>query len=236
MNIDAHYSGKGNFVISDAYLADLKHAKAIVDDASIIPHEVISQIFAGASFLKERQLEATFSEWIECASVGRFEQAETPKIVHRIWLTNPTKPSNPFERFHSSFEKFTMQGFGSNWHHIFWTNDPISLPGFGKLMSSCGASWEIRQIDTHIAQSPWQRLIERLVADQKYVSASDLLRLYVLNEIGGVYADLGFHFKENMDFLTENFEHCFVFSQQKFFQNSFIMLPPANKICKKSTI
>ncbi len=115
------------------------------------------------------------------------EYAGIENITHRIWITNPDDnqfiPQDRLENYVASLELMPMCD------HIFWTwdrNDVLEQQAY--LREHGVQCYAVKDyIDTFITK----HLIIKLMNDGLYGFASNLIRLEVLNEKGGVYCDIG---------------------------------------------
>jgi hypothetical protein len=195
------------------------------------PHEIITNLFAHSPSFNGSSIEETFLSWFEKAKLAPSPQtASIPSIVHRIWLTNPADPYDPTEEFGDQLLEEIRCSYGEMWRHIFWTNDPTHLANLWAKLADSGANIEVWHYEDVWAIDAWRPLIGKLIADKKYVSASDALRICVLNSIGGIYCDMSFGFKTNIDPIIGFFDYAFVYAEQNFFQNSFLMMPKNNVV------
>lgn len=157
-----------------------------------------------------------------------------PKIIHRIWLTHPDSPHEPRADYIGPLVADADRHFERGWQTWVWVQDPARLPLTSALCAAHSDSVRIRTIDAVRRGEGWENAFDRLMADDKYPFASDLLRVRILREFGGCYADLGLRFK-SPDFLcalAENFDYAMILWETLFFQNSLLLMPPESEVAR----
>lgn len=154
-----------------------------------------------------------------------------PPISHLVWITDPSNPAEfrekDLERLAERVKLFSHGAY--NWKFYLWVNvDEKLLP---KTRERCaGLGVELKNIDT--LQSPLRLLAQRLAKDKKYVLASDIIRILVVSENGGLYTDNDYSFYQNIDIYIMNFDSIFGFDghRQVSLGNAFIAAVPRHPV------
>ncbi|MDP3532621.1 MAG: glycosyltransferase [Alphaproteobacteria bacterium] len=120
-----------------------------------------------------------------------------PLITHKIWLTNPNKPSEMPDKYTEWYEntiKFNKPIDG--WRHILWIQDRKLLPRTVELAEESGNIEVIELTDDILDQLKNKEVFLKSIAQNKFAMAADTLRVELLNVYGGIYLDTdyeGFH-------------------------------------------
>lgn len=118
------------------------------------------------------------------------EEPKIPLITHHIWLTNPAKPSDMFDRYVKWMEntaKFNKTKDG--WKHFLWIQSKDLLPEFVERISQ-NPDITIMEIDENFKQEMTNRTeYEDALSRLKFGMSSDILRLEILKKYGGIYLD-----------------------------------------------
>jgi hypothetical protein len=126
-----------------------------------------------------------------------------PPIVHRVWITDPDRPHKPPDRYIQNIAQEAASI--TDWQLIFWTNvDSLGQAVAGE-MRAAGAVVDNRNLTEAMAGEPLLEVINKYVAHQKYVSASDIARMLILRKEGGLYADMGV---QTSRILFDMIDHC----------------------------
>jgi|GEM_PF-1327784 len=145
------------------------------------------------------------------------DEDNIPKTVHHIWLTKASKARELFEadiKNVISTKKFFAQG-GEGWSHVVWTNDKDLIPNSVKKLESNGV--QVRSIyDYQDELKLFDQIIE-LTQKGRYGMASDTLRLSIIWNEGGVYADLNFGFEQSITGYLEKYDFFCGDFQNNFF-------------------
>lgn len=137
---------------------------------------------------------------------------KVPRTMHKIWI------SKDFE-IPEDFLKISRQSISdmSTWTFFFWVMD-FEKPrrSAERLRKKFGGRVVVKLVD-EILESMTQKVqrdFHNLVDSGFYAKASDLLRLYVLYEHGGVFTDLDISFKMDISFLLNYDLTVFMFRNQ----------------------
>ena len=155
-----------------------------------------------------------------------------PRILHKLWLTNPEAPSEPLDDYITALVEDASRLHESGWQVFVWLQDEELVPAaVGKLRKSEG-SIQIRQIRDHVPHGKWLELFDRFLADRKFPFAADVLRMVILHQYGGFYGDLGVRIQhiDIANFIADDFDYSFIFWDTMFFQNSFMAMAPRSEL------
>ena len=120
-----------------------------------------------------------------------------PKIIHRIWLTDSVNPVEPPHIYIQKMINESNEYAAHGWQLWFWTADPGRLPNTISHLQANNSPITLKnfRVDVLSGQA-WEGNFEKLLSERKFAFASDLLRMKLLYEYGGIYADMGARFKE----------------------------------------
>lgn len=130
--------------------------------------------------------------------VEKSAEAKMPYILHHVWLTHPSSPREISEVDFANLIA-TKSIFGQapvKWKHIVWCNDPEIIPLSVAKLREFGI--EVKSIYEHQEDLRLFKFIETLVENKLWGTASDTLRISVLESFGGVYADLNYVFNREV--------------------------------------
>ena len=129
-----------------------------------------------------------------------------PRIIHHIWLTNTRQKKDISESAIENICKtrdlfFRSKGSflpkAKQWEHIVWVNDKALIPETVKKLEEKNIQVrEISEIEDHLKLG---KKVRDLIKDGSWGMASDTLRYDLVNYLGGVYADVNFVFKRNIE-------------------------------------
>jgi hypothetical protein len=146
-----------------------------------------------------------------------------PKLIHRLWLTNPESPAFPPEDYLRRICRQSKRLSGS-YSFIFWHNAPKMASALAAQFQE--AAMEFREISS-LRAAP--RMLERInlaIRNQKYVLAGDISKYLILRDIGGIYADLGLDFGADLVDLVSASDVALLLDRNLFFQPAFMAAPP----------
>ena len=120
-----------------------------------------------------------------------------PREIHFVWFTRPSKVKEPVElqdqREMVETTARMVQGkmnSGRNesdrWKMTIWTNDKALLPKTEEWGKSLGIV--MREIKELPVFEEYRHVFDRMLADN-VVMASDLGRMLILHDVGGLYLD-----------------------------------------------
>jgi hypothetical protein len=154
---------------------------------------------------------------------------QIPALTHRIWLTNRTNPSMPPERYIDNYLKM-IHDLPLNSTHFFWTNSE-AVRSYIDLKIRNARNFRVTVMDIELFnEEASYSAIGRLVADQKYVLAADILKMVILNRFGGIYSDLGIVYDNALFLLIQSSDYAFIVGESSFFQTSFFACAPGANI------
>lgn len=132
--------------------------------------------------------------------VGRYEQNETPlprNLLH-IWI-GPKRLPDEFTRNVNAFNAMNLEeGFQS----FLFTDSSLEPARWKKMLSNLNPFNEslnnkIRKIDVHTSPDlsdfrtgPLHAIYQDAIRNKRYAQGADILRIQVLNQFGGIYADV----------------------------------------------
>jgi hypothetical protein len=155
-------------------------------------------------------------------SQPKLKSATTPKIIHRVWLTDAKEPSLPPEgylkRIHAQARKL-----GDEYQYIFWNNSDLASSTFGSYFSDVNI--DFRDINTLLSEPKILDGIQHAISVRKFVMAGDMTKFLVLREFGGVYADLGVDFERPLLELIAHSDISLFLDRNLFFQPAFMAAP-----------
>lgn len=152
-----------------------------------------------------------------------------PHIVHKIWITSESAPVCPDDDLISRLFK-SVESAPSDWKFIFWTNSNhvASAVLQKKIQSNARAILILNLNDINLGVL--KDNISTLIRDNKYVLAADLLKIAILHEFGGIYADLGVHLANDLLNIFGICDYVFMLGQAGFLQTSMLAMPPQSQL------
>lgn len=117
-----------------------------------------------------------------------------PQITHQIYLSSKTVPKkmNALSLDITIKTLNRLNQANENWKHYVWTNDPSVIQDEIKVISNVEIHFisELKDEDLHTKVN---LILDQAKFDKAmYPKASDLLRLKILKDIGGLYRDLDY--------------------------------------------
>ncbi|MGV3552891.1 tetratricopeptide repeat protein [Rhizobium sp.] len=227
---------------TDSVFDDLADVRDLMKHAATQPHWFMTKYFqhAGVTIDEDShrllamadKAEAIVREWRNPAPSTIPAGARIPRILHRIWLTNPASPSEPLEDYITALLHDAALLRQSGWRVCFWLQDEELIPRTVSRLKAANGTVEICRIDDHIRRGDWRSLYDAFVSDRKFPFAADVLRMVILHQYGGFYGDLGVRIRQPdiANRIAEDFDYSFIFWETMFFQNSFMAMAPASPL------
>ena len=127
------------------------------------------------------------------------ENNKIPYKLHYIWLTHPFSPREVHSLDVDTIlqNKKTFENSKQNWTHIIWTNNKSLIPNSVAEFEKEGlVIREIGEIKDQLILFPQ---INEFIDKKQWGVASDILRYNLIEQLGGVYADVNFKFNRNIE-------------------------------------
>lgn len=241
--LDAHESAAKRAILN-YFVEDLSKVQISLQASRINVHHFIAQ------FLKHTKRSAdeayySIAEMISSAKrvvedvaakpCGKTSDNPIPRIIHRIWLTDAAAPAEPpsdyVDRLISESEKYTTRG----WELFLWVRDLADIPLTIRRLDLEGGRIRVMRIEEGDATKGWANLYRAFLRDRKFPFAADVLRVKLLHEYGGFYADLGVNLVHPLvaEFISDHFDYAFIFWETMFFQNSFMAMRSATTLSER---
>lgn len=161
-------------------------------------------------------------------------ESKIPLLSHLVWLTNPSKPvefrEEDFNRLEKKISLFKQGKY--QWKFFLWTNaDEKSLPKTYQKCADLGV--EVRSIES--LDASLIKVAKTLVGNKKIGAASDIVRVILLEQEGGIYSDNDYSFHANMDIWIGNFNSVFGFYDHSipFLGNAFMAASPRHPVLRE---
>lgn len=150
-------------------------------------------------------------------------------ITHKVWLTNPDNPAP----FNSDILGNLIQTYKSldRYRHIFWTNYPDILLDAFKAIESEGITLEVHHVD-ELENTPGKTLLDTYMKNNMFAFASDILRLQILCNYGGLYSDCGWIIDKNITKIIGNFDYVITSFGGVSAGHAFMFMKKGNNVCK----
>lgn len=216
--------------IEIAYSKDLIELNKIIESPPLGVHSFIANLEKSFCFLSidaiKKKLKKTIVS-LPDRKGGLITKKPIPRIMHRVWL-NSKKSVIPEEKYLATI-KATCQNLGKDWQHIIWVNNSETkktLDSYYKNIKN------LKVVDIRYDFSPLMLgdNIDKLIQDGKLAFACDQLRLELIYQYGGLYGDVGFHFKHNISDIIFDCDYMFILGHGLFFQNSFFGSNPQDPL------
>ena len=204
----------------------------------ICPQEGISDI--ARLYEKRRQLfeNAPIPQTITLKELS--PKTKIPLITHTIWLTNPNKPIE----FPDNYLKWLQQSIAvmpesDGWQHILWVQNKKILPLTTEKLRNTGVQIKEIYTDRHckfikdLPKFNSKKTFEMVMSQSRFGMASDILRLEILNQMGGLYKDTDYIIEQNPIVLMHMYDSLFgIEPMSTFLCNAFMACKPKHPITK----
>ena len=168
-----------------------------------------------------------FPQDIRLENVGRLFTKEgdistplIPRISNQIWFTSPNSPreisdSNLLTTLKT---KMALESTGHEWKHLIWTNKvgmklkSINILGHNGFEVNLVDDLNIKAFD-----------LNELIEQTRYGMASDALRVFIVEKIGGIYRDLDYEIykPEALELIMSNFNYFGGMDGETYLGNAF---------------
>ena len=163
---------------------------------------------------------------------GLLPAQQIPRLLHRIWLTSPEAPCEPPTHYIDNMLSEAVEYRRSGWTHRLWVQDPNHIPKTMARLAQEGSVIQVATVDFGLSGGGWRVPFKKLLKDRKFPFAADILRMHILYEYGGVYADMGAAFRRTdaANFVVDRFDYALIFWETMFFQNSLMAMPAGSAV------
>ncbi|WP_114859395.1 glycosyltransferase [Azospirillum brasilense] len=222
-------------------LADFNTLKRRISNSLTQVHPFMEKFFKFKGMTASQTI-SRFHSFVEQAEAKLYNKhdprslasskTKIPKILHRVWLTNLQAPCEPPSNYIDSYIDLAKSADDPEWKFTLWIQDEKLLPSTLSAIRSAGQPIAIKHIFDEIPTGRWTDLLNVFIRDRKYPFAADVLRMKILKEFGGIYADMGAKFSNNFarDVVMKDFKYAFIFWDNLFFQNSLMAMPPSTEL------
>lgn len=142
-----------------------------------------------------------------------------PKILHRVWISDPCDPILPPADYTDDINKSAIE-LSSDWVQIICVNSELLKKKLSKVISDRIKVIQIDESDFKYGEILISK-IDIYVQEKKFVIAADIARIMVVHQYGGFYADFGIIISPNILELARKADYTFIVGNRLFFQNSF---------------
>ena len=111
--------------------------------------------------------------------------------THRVWLTSPENPKEvPVDQL-SFYEKSLQFYVGKPFEHHFWCNGAHLIPETIAAIQHFNVFVSIHDITEIFENFTNKNLFKKLMKDQFFAFAANILRQEIVLQVGGLYMDIG---------------------------------------------
>lgn len=225
------------------FLEDLTQVRDSLESSRLHIHGFMKNFFKVGQ-MDEKVAYRLLGEIVEQAKVFFLDMMERrsedlpvrtiPKTFHRVWLTSPSRPVEPPAKYISGLIKEADAYAGLGWSHQFWIQDEAWLPATLDAIRSSGSPIDVCIIRNRIGDGNWAEIYNAFIASDKFPFAADVLRMKILLDFGGIYADLGASITsiKAADCIVSDFDYAFIFWETMFFQNSLMAMAQGSDIAR----
>ncbi|HXF90967.1 MAG TPA: glycosyltransferase [Candidatus Nitrosotenuis sp.] len=158
-----------------------------------------------------------------------------PLITHKIWLTNPNKPVNMPEHYIKWLENSIKYNSGEDgWVHYLWVQDKNLLPDVVKRINH--PAIKIMEVGKDMPEEMvCNAAYEEALKANKFGMASDVLRMELLNQMGGIYLDTDYEVFQSMKGLNTMYDfYCAIEPMSNFICNAIVAAAPHHPVIQKA--
>jgi SAM-dependent methyltransferase len=214
----------------DACLKTLAEDTSATLARSDSPHHLVDRFLAAIGWETQdfskfiTQQNERFRKDIFLSTYGG-AQHSIPKISHRIWLTSPIDPSFPPDEYISSLVS-AIRSSPKDRSHFFWTNCEAVASQIRVRFEMSKCALLVCRFDIEFCNEDLFATVSKFIEARKFVVAADIAKFMVLNKFGGIYADLGVIYDENILQISDLADCMLLLGDNFFFQTSFLAVPP----------
>lgn len=165
-----------------------------------------------------------------------------PLITHTIWLTDRLNPTQfPVEFANYLLESVAVMPAAEGWVHNLWILNSAfmqgtiaGLAGTGIQVRELYADAECTQL-TGCGEFPYRKMFEDALGAKKYGMASDIARLVILLNEGGIYKDTDYRFGQSPIVLNCLYDSYYGLEPQSvYLGNALMAAKPNHPITRKA--
>lgn len=163
------------------------------------------------------------------------EDVKIPLITHKIWLTNPNKPVNMPEYYVKWFENSIKHNpKKEGWVHYLWIQDEKLFPELIKRVKN--TSIKIMVVSKDLPKEMLcGEIYDEALANNKFGMASDVLRMEILRQFGGVYLDTDYELFHSIKGLNTFYNfYCAIEPMSNLICNAIVAASPYHPVIEKS--
>lgn len=216
-----------------AYADDLLSVTATLNQNPAPVHPLIARGTDLHTTLSETQIKNFLTHAINSKSAM---PRPIPRKTHRVWLTDRSHPQYPSDYFLlKSAESFECTP--DDWEHTFWVRHSEHGDVFTKYFHDQGFHRvRVRTVESLPSWGLIGQRIDDLIDRKLFVAASDVARLAVLSDNGGLYCDLGIRLNYDISTLLVNCHYAFQWGTALFLQNSMMATVPGDPLFRAMTL
>jgi hypothetical protein len=201
----------------------LLEALATLEEATPESHEAIFLKFGVSNDDRARFVQHTMGAPRNNTSGFGQGMSKVPKIIHRLWLTNPTEPSCAPESYLLRIARQASR-LDRRYQLIFWHNSSSTDVDPRRHLADSGA--EFLDINETLSDEKGLDRVRRAISARKFVLAGDISKFLILREYGGIYADLGVDFHWPLLDLVHRSDISLFLDRNLFYQPAFMAAAP----------
>ena len=211
------------------------------------PYKQIKDVFVQEGFdyiVEDGKVVSDSLKKITDKSVNIEDKFNIPTITHQIYFS-PTKANISIlkdfyvEKLKANFTK--LSSINNNWQHNIWTNNPDIFPKEIKEINGV----VIRDISEFNDHALYPYLIEALEKANNLpaylAESSDLMRLLVLQKLGGIYNDMDYEIYNAAPLIEYMKKFDFIGGREKinsisYYANSFLAAKPNHPVINEAVL
>lgn len=153
-----------------------------------------------------------------------------PAITIRVWLTGADNPSEISESTLKNYRESLVHYRDATYKHTFWCLDPTKIPKTIEALSSFEDSVEVHSIQEVMHNFICSDLIKKLLADDLFGFASNVIRKELLHIFGGVYNDIGLRQTMSITNYMKAFKYLFYINERGFVDVCLMGVQPQSEL------
>jgi hypothetical protein len=153
-----------------------------------------------------------------------------PRVIHRLWLTNPTEPRLPPDAYLARIREQARRL--PHFEVVFWVNCDAVASRIAQLFDAAPlgdrTAARIVSIDA-LKDELIHARIQSAIAARKFVLAGDILKHFLIARFGGIYADFGVDFGADLTELVLDSDITLFLANELFFQPALMAAPAGSR-------
>jgi mannosyltransferase OCH1-like enzyme len=133
-----------------------------------------------------------------------------PHLTHRTWITSKSNPYEvPVDKLENYINSLKTLVGAQDYRHLFWCIDQAKIPRTIELLKKSEIPIEIHEVNEIDKKMKARHIFWAYYKNNQFSLANDVFRLNIINQLGGLYADIGTIFRRDLTLFLDSYDNIF---------------------------